>query len=65
MVICRHPSTRVGEPVVKDDCVNVSEICTTCQAPVAVVSWTKDAWIHHQMKRIVNVQQGSLFGGQE
>jgi len=65
VVICQHPSTRVGEPVVKENCVNVSEICTTCQMPVAVTSWTKEAWIHHQMKRIVNVQQASLFSEQE
>jgi hypothetical protein len=65
MVICRHPSTRVGEPIIKDHCVNVPEICTTCQTPVAVVSWTKEAWIHHQMKRIADVQQASLFSERE
>ena len=62
---CRHPETRQGHPIVKDNCVNVPDICTTCRRHVAVTSYTKDAWIHHQMKRIVTVQQASLFNERE
>jgi len=62
---CLHPIRVKHEPVVRDTCVNVAEVCAECGEPVAVVSWTKDAWIHHHIKRIVTVQQASLFSEQE
>jgi len=52
MVMCRHPRVVHGEPVMRESCINVEEFCADCGEPVAVTSYTKDAWIHHQMKRI-------------
>ncbi len=57
---CTHTVTRLLEPIIKDYCVNVPEICVSCGEPVAVVSYGKDAWIHRQMKRIADVQQAQL-----
>jgi len=51
--------------VARESCVNVEEVCVDCGEVAAVTSYTKDAWIHHQMKRIVTVQQANLFSERE
>ena len=63
--MCRHPRVVHGEPVMRESCINVEEFCADCGEPVAVTSYTKDAWIHHQMKRLAGLQQASLFSEQE
>jgi hypothetical protein len=62
---CLHPRIVKREPIARESCVNVEEVCADCGEAVAVTSWTKDAWIHHQMKRIADVQQASLFSERE
>ena len=65
MVTCLHPRSVLREPVARESCVNVEEVCVDCGEVAAVTSYTKDAWIHHQMKRIVTVQQANLFSERE
>lgn len=58
---CLHAHTRKGRPEVKEHCVNVPEICTNCRQPVAVTSWTREAWDEKEAKSTLKQQSGLFF----
>jgi hypothetical protein len=52
-----HAVLVAREPVDSGDSVEIDHVCTACGAIEYTVSWTKKAWLEHEIKELERLRQ--------